>query len=183
MFKKMILASSIVAITAGVTVANAAPYVGAGLGINTNTSNVRINGSNYVGGGSRAAMMNLFAGYGSLVNQSIYLAGELSLVPFSADISGNGKLSPNWTYGASFIPGVMLSDHTMLFGRVGVVSSGYHDQSTGAQFGGGLQTSLTQNVDLRGEYDFTSYKSYTQMGRTVSPRSDQFTASLVYKFE
>ena len=59
---------------------------------------------------------------------------------------------------------------------------------TGGQIGVGLQTTLTQNVDLRGEYDFTSYKSgnfNTGIGVTnkISPRSDSFNLGLVYKFD
>jgi opacity protein-like surface antigen len=101
-------------------------------------------------------------------------------------------LKNKYGYGLSFIPGLMLSDHTMIYARAGVVRtrfedsvSGYKNRKTltGGQVGLGLQTSLTQNVDLRGEYDFTTYGSQTIDGTKIKPRTDTFTLGLIYKFD
>jgi outer membrane autotransporter protein len=90
----------------------------------------------------------------------------------------------------------MLSDHTMAYGRVGVVRSRFEFSNStpgttdvrkninGGQIGLGLQTSLTQNLDLRGEYDYTKYKT-TKLSNTTDfdPRADSFNLGLVYKFD
>lgn len=191
MLKKVILASAIAAATTGMAVANTAPYVGASVGVITNTNNVKVNGSNFTGGAYRGIPVNVFAGYGGVISQSFYLAGELFGTVGTANISDNTQMKTSYGYGASIIPGLMLSDRTLAFARAGVVRSRFpnnSDSQTGGQFGLGMQTSLTQNVDLRGEYDFTAYqaKNYNLGGGTtssVAPRADQFTVGLVYKFE
>lgn len=177
MFKKILLASAVLAATTGVAIANPAPYVGAGLGINTNTAN-------NVAGSYRGVPFNVFAGYGGVLDQSFYLAGEVSGTVGTAEVANNGTVKTTYGYGASVLPGVMLSDHTLAFARAGVVRTHFSNFSnhmqTGGQFGLGLQTGLTQNVDLRGEYDFTAYRS---SGSNPAARSDAATASLVYKFD
>ncbi len=77
MFKKIILASAILAATVGVaSAAETAPYVGASIGI-TNNSVTYNNNSTY--GAFRGVPFSLFAGYGGVLSQSFYLAGELTL--------------------------------------------------------------------------------------------------------
>lgn len=189
MFKKFLLGSAILASTVGIAVASApAPYIGAGLGVTTNTSN------NGYYGSYRGVPLNIFAGYGGVISQSFYLAGELNGTLGSAVISNKGWVKTTYGYGVSILPGVMLSDHTLAFVRAGIVSSRFPDLSTtqtGGQFGFGLQTELTQNIDLRGEYDFTAYRSANknfkyvgkQYSSSSSPRQDAFNLSLIYKFE
>ncbi len=183
MLKKVILASAVLASSASFAMNAPAPYVGGSVGITANTSS-----SNAVGS-YRGVPFNVFAGYGGVINQSFYLAGELGATLGTADIQDNG-LKSSYGYGVSIIPGVMLSDHTLGFARAGVVRARFPKQnsnSTGGEFGVGLQTSLTQCLDLRAEYDFIAYRSIS--GKTggkaysVSPRSDQFNLGLVYKFD
>ena len=190
MFKKVILASAIAMSVSGVAAANGAPYVGASVGITNNSQNVKTNGVNSTGGSYRGVPFNLFAGYGGLVNQSFYLAGELVGTVATANISDDNSMKSTYGLGASIIPGVMLSDHTLAYARAGVVRSRFsqNNQSrTGGQFGLGMQTALTQCVDLRGEYDFVAYQSKNQTSggvtSSVAPRSDQFTVGLVYKLD
>lgn len=181
MLKKIVLTSSILALTAGVALANTAPYIGASTGVTTNTANK-------TGGSYRGMPFNVFAGYGGVVSQSFYLAGELTGTIANADISNNGLRSTSGI-GISVIPGVMLSDHTMAFARAGVVRTHFSvpgtsgQNQTGGQMGLGLQTSLTQNVDLRGEYDYVAYRSVNTYGISLKPRTDQYTLGLVYKFD
>lgn len=188
MFKKIILASAVLASSASFAMTSPAPYVGAGLGITANTADIKVTGTNAIGN-YRGVPFNVFAGYGGIVNQNFYLAGELTATLGTGDIQDNG-LKSSYGYGVSVLPGVMLSDHTLGFARVGVVRARFPKQnsnSTGGQFGVGLQTSLTQCVDLRGEYDFVAYRSVSGrssgVNYSVSPRSDQFNLALVYKFD
>ena len=193
MLKKFLFASAIVALTSSAAIANPAPYVGAGLGIVANTSSsvavVRTSNNTVFTqpGNYRGVPFNVFAGYGGVVSQSFYLAGELSGTVGTAEISSKNGLRTTYGYGASIIPGIMLSDHTLAFARAGLVETRFSDADktrTGGQLGLGLQTSVTQNVDIRGEYDFTGYNSYNNaLGRVSSPRTDAFNLGLVYKFD
>ena len=183
MYKKIILASAILAATVGVAAASApAPYVGAGLGITNNS--VTFNDAK-TGGAYRGVPLNVFVGYGGVLSSNFYLAGELSGTITTANISDNTGLKTSYGMGASVLPGFMLNDSTLAYARVGVVRSHFTDSAfgntNGAQFGLGMQTSVTQNLDVRGEYDFVAYKAEKFLGTSVAPRSDQFTVGLVYK--
>lgn len=187
MFKKVLSSIAILASTVGIaSAAGSAPYIGAGLGVAANTSN----NSNNVFGSNRVMPFNVLAGYGGVVSDSFYLAGELNGTLGAGELNNGGKLKTTYSYGASILPGVMLSDHTLAFARAGIVRSRFsslNTNQTGGQFGLGLQTGLTQNVDLRGEYDFTAYRSVSQkingVNFSTSPRQDAFNVSLIYKFE
>jgi opacity protein-like surface antigen len=192
MLKKFLLASAIVALTSGIAIANPAPYVGASVGITNNTSTVKVEDNSFTGGAYRGVPFNVFAGYGGVVNQNFYLAGEISGTVGTANISENTQLKTSYGYGASIIPGLMLSDHTLAFARAGVVRSWFSSSESntwqnGGQLGLGMQTSITQNVDLRTEYDFVAYeaKSYTvgNSSASTAPRADQFNIALVYKLD
>lgn len=198
MLKKFLLSSAIVVATAGTAIASPAPYVGASIGITNNYANVTdssfgLNGQSE--GTYRGVPFNVFAGYGGVVSQNFYLAGELGATIGTANISKNSNLKSGAGVSASIIPGIMLSDHTLAFARAGVVRTKLNKTPdtdtagdkmgtrTGGEVGLGLQTSLTQCVDLRGEYDFVSYRSKTVDGMKISPRSDQVAIGLVYKFD
>lgn len=188
MLKKVILASAVLASSASFAMNAPAPYVGASLGVTANTSNIKGSGTSAVGN-YRGVPFNVFAGYGGIVNQGFYLAGELAATLGTGDIQDNG-LKSSYGYGASILPGMMLNDHTLAFARAGLVKARFPKQnsnSTGGELGLGMQTSLTPSIDVRGEYDFIAYRSVN--GRTggvnysVSPRSDQFNLGVVYKFD
>lgn len=175
MFKKTLVAVAIVAASSTIAMAGAAPYMGAAIGIQDNIGN----------GYSRLMPANLFAGYGGTIGQSqnVYLAGEVFAVPATYSFKNSGLDRTTYGYGASIIPGLMLSDHTLGYVRAGVVKSRFSHASesvTGGQLGLGLQTSLSQNVDLRGEYVYTAYRS---VDRVSSPKADQANLGLIYKFE
>ena len=180
MFKKILL-TTILSATTGIALANPAPYIGASLGINVNSSN-----NNAAFGSFRGMPAKVFAGYGGVINQNVYLAGELTGTIATGEISNAGPLKTTYGYSASIIPGVMLSDHTLAYARAGVAYSRFSKLNTmksGGEFGLGMQTSLTQNVDLRGEYDFTAYRHVNYAGTSTAPRSDAFNLGLVYKFD
>jgi opacity protein-like surface antigen len=182
MLRKLFVTSAVAMLAANMAVAAPAPYVGAGLGILNNTSNNHHNSLHF-----RGVPISGFAGYGGMVNQNVYLAGELGATVATSGISNSTKaIETDYGYDMSVLPGVMLSDHTLAFARLGVARSHFTSPDkmvTGARVGAGLQTSLTQNVDLRGEYDFTAYRSYKQGSTSIAPRADLVNASLVYKFE
>jgi opacity protein-like surface antigen len=177
MFKKIVTASAIIAMSSTTAFAGAAPYVGADLGINTLTSS---SGTNY-----RGIPLNIFAGYGSTINTNLYMGGEIFLTPFTGRISsagGNG-LRTTYSYGVDILPGVMFSDHTLGYLRAGVVRTHFTSGSqnkTGGQLGLGIQTNMTQYLDIRTEYVFTAY---SKVQTSSSPRSDAFKVGLIYKFE
>src|SRR3990167_449869 len=201
MLKKLILVTAIVAASSA-ALANGAPYVGASAGVNTDVFNVKDDAGNTINFGGRGAIGNIFVGYGAMLNQSFYLGGEVfaDLTNTTSDITIDtdnvkDKFKEKYGYGISLLTGIALSDHTMAYGRLGVVRSKFEIKETapasvsqeksltGAQFGLGIQTSLTQNVDFRGEYDFTAYSSGNFSGNSLKPRSDQFNIGLIYKFE
>lgn len=196
MVKKFLLVSTLAAITtANIATANPSPYIGGGVGITNNTSNVKINNDNnseYSGGSYRGVPVNLFAGYGGSVNENFYLAGEIFGTAGTFNLTNNkSDLKSDYTYGVAILPGALLSEQTVAYARLGVLKShfpkGSNNNRAGAQFGAGLQTTLAQNVDLRGEYDYVAYKSvstrFNNNRVTVSPRADQFNVALVYKFD
>jgi len=185
MIKKLLIASAILATSSTIAVASGAPYMGASVGVVTTTAPY----SSF-----RGVPLTINAGYGAMVSQSIYLAGEVFGVVGTSTVTNNNQLgwSPRTTYGygLSFIPGIMVSDHTMTYARLGVVKSRFSNSGsgifknvssteTGTQVGLGMQTSLTQNWDLRGEYDYTKYKNT----KSSSPQSDAFNIGFIYKFE
>jgi opacity protein-like surface antigen len=180
MVKKIILASAILASTISVAMASSAPYVGASVGVNANTSTHAADGN---AGTYRGLPVKLFAGYGSDINETLYLGGEVTATLGSAEISNKNHMKTNYGIGLSVMPGVMLNDNTMAYGRGGFVRtrfSNVNKMSTGGLLGLGLQTAMTQHVDLRGEY---AYTTYANTGGIQSPRMDEFDVGVAYKFD
>lgn len=179
MLKKTLAIGAALVLTTSVAAATPAPYIGASVGINTNTSNNTTNGAP---GYYRGVPIKVFAGYGGEVSDSIYLAAELIGTAVSGEISNQGQMRSTYGYGISLIPGVELSDHTMIYARAGFVRTRFSNvmaMTSGGEFGIGLQTALTQNVDVRGEYDYTAYRD---VGGISAPHSDAFDLGVIYKF-
>jgi opacity protein-like surface antigen len=121
----------------------------------------------------------MFGGYGMRLEQNkrIYLGGELN-----ATAGNYTRNNLSYSLGASFMPGVMVTEETMIYTRLGV-SGGYTDYhietmgknasrySVNPLYGLGVQTKFTDNWDLRGEY--TSTTSY---------KTGVYSVGLVYKF-
>jgi opacity protein-like surface antigen len=178
MFKKLLSASVALAFAAVAVSASAAPYVGFGTGVITNTAT----NTNY-----RGMPGNIFLGYGANIGQGVYLAGEVTGRFGAVTITDNG-LKSTYVYGLSFIPGLMISEHTLGYARIGLSRTHFSPQApgqsatvAGINLGFGLQTGLTQNWDLRGEYVYTASRSVTNV--SGNPRTDETTLSLVYKFD
>ncbi len=176
MLKKIVIASLLLAGSSSVAFASAAPYVGAALGVNTLTST---SGTNF-----RGVPVDVFAGYGTTINTNLYLGGEVFLTPMTGTLSkSNNNLRTTYGFGASILPGFMFSDHTFGYIRAGVVRTHFSsigENKTGGQLGLGMQTNVTQDIDLRTEYVFTAYSNVSS---AKSPKSDAFKLGLIYKFE
>jgi opacity protein-like surface antigen len=190
MYKKIILASAILVSTVGVAAANPAPYVGASVGITNNFMNGDASATTFNFSNYRGVPFSILAGYGGVISQSFYLAGELTATLATAELTGNNGLKSSYGYNVSLLPGVMVNDSTLAFVRLGVARTQFttvNKMRTGGLFGLGLQTSLMQNIDVRGEYDFVDYKSFnTTSGSsnfTVGPRADQVAMSVIYKMD
>jgi opacity protein-like surface antigen len=203
MFKKLLVATAI--LTSSSVAFAGVPYIGASIGVNNTQYNAKVDDvGTTLNLGGRNPNFNIFGGYGAVVNQNIYVGGEVFANTTTGDTeaytSGSGattlKYETRYTYGVSLIPGLMLSEHTMAYGRLGVVrgnfnvkattpvaSSNDDDSVAGAQAGVGIQTNLIHNVDLRAEYVYSDYRSFTENNVKTSPTSDQFNLGLVYKFE
>jgi opacity protein-like surface antigen len=162
------------------------PWVGAGLGVTANTATKDYFGS------FRGVPFNVLIGFGGVVYQNFFIAAELTGTLFTAELSNQGAVKTNYGVGLSIMPGIELCDSTILFGRLGVVRTHFSQvrvpttsttaNLTGGQFGAGIQTALTQNIDIRGEYSFMDYGSLSADGYSAKPRSDIALASLIYKF-
>lgn len=175
MFKKIIIATAVLAATSSMAMGTNAPYLGVSVGVVDHTTKTD---------SFRGMPFSIMGGYGAVVNQNLYLGGELFATLFTSALdtnTTNKSLRTTWGYGVSFIPGFMITDHTLGFVRLGLIRSRFDSlkaSSTGGQFGLGLQTNVAQNWDLRGEYDYVGYGNV----KGVSPKSDQFNMSLLYKF-
>jgi opacity protein-like surface antigen len=178
MFKKLLLASAMLAISSGVAFANGAPYLGLSTGVITNT----VTSANF-----RGMPGTIFAGYGASLGQGVYLAGEVFGTIGTATINDDGAKS-TYNYGLSVIPGMMLSDHTMGYLRLGLTRTRFTPRGpvasttvSGAQVGLGIQTSLTQNWDLRGEYTYTAQRHINNLSGDM--HTDAATLGLIYRFD
>lgn len=186
MIKKYLFLSTLLAANLAHASYGPYPYVGAGLGITANTATSDIYGS------YRGVPLNVLLGFGGLVYQNFFLGGELTGTLYTADISNQGAVKTNYGIGFSLLPGIELCDHTLLFARLGAVRTHFSRvrvpttsttaNLTGGQFGVGMQTNITQNIDIRGEYDFVAYGNLNAGGYSAKPRSDVFITTLIYKF-
>jgi opacity protein-like surface antigen len=204
MFKKMLIASAVLVATSSVVFAGhsykgeykgeqaapcptysfaAGPYLGLSLGSTVNGSGAPTYFQGVTG--------TLSAGWGMMASPMFYLAGELfgsgtaSVKNFSSSptAAANQGAKETWSWGLSFIPGFMVTDHVLLYGRLGGQQTRFKDagvNKTGWHVGLGGQTNVYQNWDLRGEYVLSQYRSVSsQVGRVVS---NKVNIGVVYKF-
>lgn len=205
MFRKLIIASAVLALSSNLAYAHknfkgeqgepvykgeapcpvevytAGPYVGLSVGPRINVSGSPSVAEEFTG--------ILSAGYGALWDQTYYLAGEV-FVQDSAKLKSwdnyyGASGRDTWGAGLSVLPGYMLTPHVLGFLRLGWEESHFTNTATsntnkgGWIVGLGGQTNIVQNWDLRGEYDYTQYNRVTNVGKVLS---HQFVLGLVYKF-
>lgn len=132
-------------------------------------------------------MARLALGFGGPINNtSVYLAGEFFGIPKGATLHNNrgdtAGLKPSYTVGMSVLPGICLDDTILAYARLSLVNTKFDNLNIsrpGTQVGIGLQTYLSGSWDIRGEYDYTSYRSISGVG---SPKADEYVLGLVYRF-
>lgn len=176
MIRKLLLGISCLIVTTQVF---AKAYVGFDLGVRSNTTNV----SN-----SRSGEGDVFIGYGTSYSQSFFFAGEIlagsRLIVLSNNSSPGQSISTKYTYGASILPGAVISDHALGYLRLGMASTRFASQNGtvfGGQIGIGFQTMLSDCWDMRAEYDYTRYE--TVNSNSSHANSDEFKLGFVYKLE
>lgn len=169
MFKGIVKTALLFFFSSALAFADGVVYLGGDVGIVNNN-------------GNRVIPLTVFGGYGGFVNQNYYLGGELFIVPVSAEITNTeSDYTTTYGYGLSFVPGVSLNENSILLGRLGVVRTHFDTENSnvmGGQVGMGLQTSMSQNLDIRGEYIFTVYRSF---GDLTAPKSDQINIGIVFR--
>lgn len=154
-------------------------YAGGLLHIDTVTAS----NSSYRGLSPRLAL-----GYNQNIEGNFDLAGELTAELLSLNISNNSQndapsAKVDRSFSASLLPSTMLNDEVRGFLRLGAISSkfeGPNVSTMGAQFGVGFQIAIAKYWDMRGEYDYTAYKSVTGLG---NPKVDTFGFGVIRKFD
>ena len=125
-------------------------------------------------------------GYGGVLNYTVYLAGEVFVIPFSASLKNHpsqfGGLKTSTSYGASLLPGYFFDDSFMGYVRLGYVSTRFEKldaRRSGFEVGVGVEIVWTCNWSILVEYDYLKFTSIQNIG---TPRSQQALLGLKYRF-
>ncbi len=170
MVKKLLIAGALFA--ASTLNALAAPYLGAGLGIqNTESYN--------------GLLATVFGGYSLSFGeyQNYYFAGEIFGDTGSLPLSQNYYRRTNFGFGASLLPGYVFREAVLVYLRIGVETFRYSktlQMFTGGQLGLGLQMDLSNTWAMRGEYIYTGQGIIQNFGYS---RFNFFKLGLIYKFQ
>lgn len=136
----------------------------------------------------------LALGYGDLLNEWAFIAGEIFANPKSIKINdkpledSNGEpindlsLKTKYSYGVSVLPTMILDGMTKAYIRLGLIYTNFanFDQTErGYQVGIGLDFELTPCWVIRGEYDYNKYGSLDQL---ASVRAEEMNIGIVYTF-
>lgn len=123
---------------------------------------------------------------GPFRNSEYYIGGELfgntKPMTFHNHRSGTAGLKPSYSVGASFLPGYQIDDEFIGYVRLGVIYTNFDNLDMtrrGWQIGAGLQGRLIGCWDVRGEYNYTKYRSITGIG---TPKASEWLLGVVYKF-
>lgn len=134
----------------------------------------------------QAISPRLTGGYGGWMNQWVYLGGELFASPHDFKYNDNPQidqtLKVNYTFGASVIPGVFLDNLVMAYARLGLLYAKFSQVNATRQAwqaGLGLEAKYNDNWSVRGEYAYAKFNNLSNVG---SPASDEFSASILYRF-
>lgn len=159
-------------------------YVGGQIGhgtINTALDGPRGPGNNTAEFGNSGFTGGVFAGYGVLVGD-VYVGAEVDYEASEASWSHitNDRfytVDKSDSFGLSARIGYELDNHSLLYGRFGVVGTEFEtyyqqtggtrvieDRELGMRFGGGAETPISSNLFARMEYTFTSYEDYEASG-------------------
>lgn len=168
MLKKLFCLSAVLITGINSTFATPVNYLGGGFGLQ--------NAGKY-----RELLGNIFSGYGDTIgqNQNYYGGAEIFADIGSIPLSGSRLYRVSYGLGVSFIPGIVLNQKALAYGRIGVKSSWYNHLNRspiGIQLGLGLQMNLTEKWGMRGEYVYTEYYSHF-----IPSNNYQVNLGLIYK--
>lgn len=121
----------------------------------------------------------LNGGIGWVFQDHYYLGAEIFGTVNSAEINvGRDSLKYKYSYGIDLVPGVKISDSTMLYGKVGYIGAefdasgsrfGSKDKNkSGLQLGLGLETMVTNNVSTKIEYDYNTFSKFNGIRPVVN---------------
>lgn len=147
------------------------PYIGGALGVQ-NTE------------GYNGLFAQAFGGINARLGQSqkVYVGGELFADTGTLPLSQKYFHRTTYGFGASVIPGFILSEKTLAFIRAGIATFRFNKTNnffTGGQLGLGLQTAINDCTDIRGEYVYTGKGIFHNFG---TPRFNFFNLGILYKF-
>jgi outer membrane immunogenic protein len=213
MFKKLVIGCAVLAATSTVAFADGA-YVGGDLGLNSNTFKLVDPTSSTTNFNNRELTLGGLAGYGVSVSDLIYLGGEAFLNGGSSSTSTksilNGsqtaKLTSTYSYGLDFVPGIKVTQSTMVYGKMGLSESRFKlteniapgfssgvsgtaaQNRLGGRLGLGAQTDVSSNFAVRGEFVHTAYRGFSAPSNTgfqnrITPKTNTATVGLVDKFD
>lgn len=186
--------------------AYASPYIGINTSFNSTEWNVKHASQKTTSYHSDGVSGGVFGGYGEMVNQNLYLGVEGFANINSVNTENKVidayqttvNLKSTYSYGASILPGIKAGKDTLIYARMGLIKTRfeltqnpapnfYGAQSTtgntvtGGQLGAGVQTGVTKHVDIRGEYVYSAYRSFSAFNNKISPNNNQVNMGLVYK--
>lgn len=175
MLKKITLTCGVILAT--MSTAHAAFYAGPMLGLINNSSQ---------NGNYRGLQPTLAVGYNEMVSSCTYMAVEAFGAPFNIMLDDNtpsgSSLRSTYSLGASLIPGYLITDNVIGYLRVGLITTKFgapNATRAGGQFGLGVQTGLTDEWQLRFEYDYAAYRQASDIGAV---KADQIFLGLIFNF-
>ncbi len=163
--------------------------------------------SNYPASASNWTAGALF-GYGKMISSMFYLGGEIFINAnnFQQDFSYTNGPAPTTytnqtlngpTWGIGLLPGIRFQESALTYVRLGwnstifktnetatgAVNGNVSNRESGFVFGVGIETLITTNYSVRGEFDhtyYTSYNTFSVYNTVVNPSSNQFMLSFIY---
>jgi len=169
------------------------PYLGLSVGPRVNVAPLGAFPSTYVGFEGTGSL-----GYGMMAYPGFYLAGEVfgggSFNIKNYTNAGNSSPRTTWNFGASILPGFLITNDLLGYVRAGVIRSHFNNAAittaegtfgrnnrslTGWQVGVGGQHNVMPNLDLRMEYVYSQYSSQNTLG---TPMAHQVNVGVVYRF-
>ncbi|CAM6002492.1 unnamed protein product [Sphagnum balticum] len=166
------------------------------------TGNPSINSTTWAGG--------LFLGYGRVLKKYLYAGMEI-FTNFSGINANYLESSPNGAYkfnlisksnfGVSFLPGIKLTESSLLYLRLGYswanmrvqenvsipsapVYTSSSNSSNGFAYGLGFETLAAENWSLRADYTYSNYSSfYSNMGSSFNLGDSRFMLGAIYHFD
>lgn len=227
MFKQAIIATAVLAASTGLAFANGGTYAApapccvhscyVGVAVSRDFFNVDTN-TGYFGNadaGNDGWNGDLNVGFGYVIQDHYYLGAEVFgdvnsttidlgnvINPVTGAVVGTASLKNRYDLGIDFVPGVKISDSTMLYGKVGYVNGNFSGFSntfgsssnsknlSGLQLGLGLKTMITNNVSANLEYDYNYYSKFNQNVISTAntgiissrPTVDQVKLGVAYNF-